>query len=109
MARSPAIDASTVAHRSQPFPRKGIERPPGGCSSFCRPHMKLKGLNALITGGSQGLGKAIAEHYLREGANVFLCARNERDLAAARDELASKVGSPDQKVLARSCDVSNEA
>ena len=69
--------------------------------------MKLKGLNALITGGSQGLGKAIAEHYLREGANVFLCARNQNDLAAAREDL--KRSFPDQKVLAQSCDVSNEA
>jgi hypothetical protein len=33
--------------------------------------MKLKGLNALITGGSQGLGKVIAEHYLREAARVL--------------------------------------
>jgi len=69
--------------------------------------MKLKNLNTLITGGSQGLGKTIAEHFLREGANVVLCARSERDLSATRDELAKKF--PAQKVLARTCDVSNEA
>jgi len=68
--------------------------------------MKLKGLNALITGGSQGLGKAIAEHFLREGANVALCARSEKDLLATRDELAQRF--PSQKVLAQTCDVSNE-
>ena len=68
--------------------------------------MKLKNLNALITGGSQGLGKAIAEHYLREGANVVLCARNEKDLSAAREELAGKF--PARKVLARPCDVAAE-
>jgi NAD(P)-dependent dehydrogenase (short-subunit alcohol dehydrogenase family) len=68
--------------------------------------MKLKDVNALITGGSQGLGKAIASHYLREGANVVVCARNEKELAATRDELARLP--PAQKVLAQPCDVSNE-
>ena len=69
--------------------------------------MKLKNLNALITGGSQGLGKTIAEHFLREGANVVLCARSEKDLSATRDELAKKF--PAQKVFAKTCDVANEA
>ena len=68
--------------------------------------MKLKSVNALITGGSQGLGKVIAEHYLREGANVALCARNEKDLNATRNELGAKF--PAQKVLSKPCDVSNE-
>jgi len=68
--------------------------------------MKLKGLNALITGGSQGLGKTIAGQYLQEGANVMLCARGEKELASARDELAAKF--PAQRVLAKACDVSNE-
>ena len=71
------------------------------------PFMKLKNINALITGGSQGLGRVIAEHFLREGANVLLCARNEKELSAARDELASRF--PAQKILARAADVSNEA
>lgn len=68
--------------------------------------MKLKNLNALITGSSQGLGKVIAEHFLAEGANVALCARSEKDLSATRDELKKKF--PAQKVIARTCDVSNE-
>jgi len=69
--------------------------------------MKLRNINALITGGSQGLGRVIAEHFLREGANVLLCARNEKELSAARDELAAKF--PSQKVLAKTGDVSNES
>ena len=68
--------------------------------------MKLKGISALITGGSQGLGKAIAEHYLNEGANVVLCSRNKVELNATREELAAKV--PGQKVLAKPCDVADE-
>ncbi len=69
--------------------------------------MKLEGLNALITGGSQGLGKVIAERFLAEGANVVLCARGEKELSATRDELAGKF--PARKILARPCDVSSEA
>jgi NAD(P)-dependent dehydrogenase (short-subunit alcohol dehydrogenase family) len=69
--------------------------------------MKLKNLNALITGSSQGLGKVIAEQFLREGANVALCARTKADLFSARDELAKKF--PAQKVVANTCDVSDES
>jgi NAD(P)-dependent dehydrogenase (short-subunit alcohol dehydrogenase family) len=68
--------------------------------------MKLKNLNALITGGSQGLGKVIAEHFLREGANVVVCARNKMELSTTRDDLARTF--PVQKVAARVCDVSDE-
>lgn len=68
--------------------------------------MKLKGINALITGGSQGLGKAIAGRFLVEGANAVLCARGEKELLATRDELAKQF--PSQKVLAKICDVSSE-
>jgi NAD(P)-dependent dehydrogenase (short-subunit alcohol dehydrogenase family) len=68
--------------------------------------MNLKKHNALITGGSQGLGKVIAEHFLRAGANVALCARNEKELLATRDELAEKF--PTQKVIAKTCDVADE-
>jgi len=68
--------------------------------------MKLKNHNALITGGSQGLGKTIAEHFLQEGANVVICARSEKELSATRDELGKKF--PKQKIAAKTCDVANE-
>lgn len=77
-----------------------------GGACFTLPRMKLKGVNALITGGSQGLGKVIAEQFLREGANVMLCARHATELTSTRDALAK--AAPAQKILARPCDVSSE-
>ena len=49
--------------------------------------MKLKGKKALITGGSKGIGKGIAEAYLKEGARLLICARKEPDLISACNEL----------------------
>ncbi len=69
--------------------------------------MKLKGINAVITGASQGLGKTIAESFLREGANIALCARNAEKLSATCAELSGQAGAG-QKVVAAPCDVSAE-
>src|SRR5438105_5439433 len=68
---------------------------------------RLFGRNALITGGSHGLGYAIAKMFLAEGANVVICARDSQALSKAANELASDLGS-NQKLRAKSCDVSSE-
>lgn len=66
--------------------------------------MKLRGKCAVISGASEGLGRVIAEIYLKEGANVMICARNQEKLFKAREELlALKLG----QVEALACDVAN--
>ena len=46
--------------------------------------LQLKGHNVLITGGTKGIGRAIAETLSDEGCNIALCARNADDVASAQ-------------------------
>ena len=48
---------------------------------------KLTGKVALITGGSRGIGRAIAAAYADQGAQVFICGRNNNDVRRTIDEL----------------------
>ena len=42
----------------------------------------LEGKRVLITGGSKGIGRAIAEGFAAEGAHISICARNAEEVAA---------------------------
>ncbi len=67
--------------------------------------MKLQDRSILITGASQGLGKAIALACVEEGASVFLCARNGDMLKQTQKEISLRA-KKSQQVLAKSADVS---
>lgn len=49
--------------------------------------MKLINKNVIITGGNQGFGLAVAQAYLTEGANVLICARDEKKLIKSLEYL----------------------
>ena len=70
--------------------------------------MKLTGRGILITGGSQGLGKAVAEACVDAGADVFLCARGAAELEETSRALRSRAAAG-QRVESRAADVSDPA
>ena len=65
----------------------------------------LRGRRAIVTGGSKGLGQAIAAELLAEGAAVAICARHQAELDQAAAELAASGGA----VTALACDVTDPA
>ncbi|MGZ8426665.1 MAG: SDR family NAD(P)-dependent oxidoreductase, partial [Candidatus Binatia bacterium] len=56
---------------------------------------KLLGKVALITGGSHGIGRAIAAAYADQGAQVFICGRNPEDVNRAVAEIRQSGGEID--------------
>ena len=65
----------------------------------------LQGKKAIVTGGSRGIGKAIALELAREGVDVAVVARTPEPLVAAAQELSAETG---RHVIPLSADVTNK-
>lgn len=68
----------------------------------------LENRSAIITGANRGLGLAIARGFVKEGASLLICAREEEKLAAAKEQLDGLCGKG-QEVIALHADVSSQA
>jgi 3-oxoacyl-[acyl-carrier protein] reductase len=67
-------------------------------------NFQLENKTAIVTGGSKGIGKAIAKALAAEGANVVICGRGLVALSEARNEIEQVGG----KVIAVQADLSNQ-
>jgi NAD(P)-dependent dehydrogenase (short-subunit alcohol dehydrogenase family) len=67
--------------------------------------MKLKNKVAIITGGSRGIGRAIALAFVREGASISICSRTKEEVKEAEKEIS---GIYPYRVLAISADISKQ-
>src|SRR5262245_7102175 len=54
--------------------------------------LQLKGKTAVVTGGSEGIGKGIALALAKEGVDVAICARRKDVLEAAANEISKATG-----------------
>ena len=68
--------------------------------------LQLKGKTALVTGGSEGIGKGIARSLAREGVDVAICARRKEPLEATAAEIAKETG---RKIIAITADLTKDA
>jgi len=62
----------------------------------------VAGQTAVVTGGTKGIGRAIAERFVAEGADVAICSRTEEDVDEAVEALNEVSGG---SAVGRACDV----
>ena len=71
--------------------------------------MRFRDKVVLVTGGSEGLGKGIAEAFAREGARVAISGRNKEKLAHAVDDVRASAGGTAATVIGVDADIGNSA
>jgi NAD(P)-dependent dehydrogenase (short-subunit alcohol dehydrogenase family) len=68
--------------------------------------LAMTGKKAIVTGASEGIGKAITRSLAREGVDVAICARRMEPLQKTADEIAKETG---RKVIAITADLTKAA
>ena len=68
--------------------------------------LQLTGKTAIVTGGSEGIGKGIAMQLAKEGVDVAICARRMEPLQAAADEISKATG---RKIYPITADLTKDA
>lgn len=66
--------------------------------------LQLNDKNAIVTGGSKGIGKGITAALAKEGCNVSICARHRDELQATADELTNS----ESEIIAIQADLTKE-
>src|SRR5882762_11343258 len=117
MAGTTGVRFKPCAPTKSDLPKVGIDMARRACDIVCHAHgnpfpwpvvsdaRPLEGKVAVITGGNQGIGRAIAQAMANAGASLAICARTEESLQRAAEELRS--GGAD--CLPLQCDVSDPA
>src|SRR6266550_2093437 len=117
MAGTTGVRFKPCAPTKSDLQKVGIDMARRACDIVCHAHgnpfpwpivsdtRPLDGKVAVITGGNQGIGRAIAQAMADSGASLAICSRTEESLRIAAEEL--RAGGVD--CLAVPCDGSNPA
>ncbi|HVT68149.1 MAG TPA: SDR family NAD(P)-dependent oxidoreductase, partial [Trebonia sp.] len=92
---------------TQTTPAGGLRGRRGG-GKISRVDLELVGKRAIVTGGSRGIGLAVAKALSAEGAHVALVARNPDALKAAKAAVEAAGGLAAGKVITVSCDTGDD-